>query len=864
MLLRNNKLLTLHEKQGLVYRDNHRFKVVVAGRRWGKSEYSKVEIIKSLRVPNQYVWYVAPSYNMARTIMWRKLKDAVPREWIKKTNDTLMSMLLVNNSLVELKGSDKKDSLRGVGLNKVVVDEAQDNDDEVWYKVLRPTLSDKLGSAVIIGSPRQFNWLYDVYMLGQRGEHYQSGDKVYKNQWASWQFPTITSPYVPESEIEQAKRDMDWKSFSQEYEACHVYTTEVVTIDGIIKQMQDVLVGDELWHVDDSGALVPCKVLHVGPTGQKQILDVKLETGEVITASNEHHFKSGIKKIKLNKLVSADKYPFYYEPISNDEKCAAIVAYNTGDGTICSNKQKYVKKSGEISYYTSYNGAFYSNERNDLEQINRHLHALQIKIKNICIKKNQSSTLPHYQLQISKNDCKKLISLETPVGKKTEKEFCVPTWIMDSSLSVKRAYVAALFGAEGTTPCLSNNNARRILRPIVLSMTKNNGQVADLYFQQIQLILKEHGVESSFSKRNVQNSKNYSVVYYIRITGRKNIYVFLKNIGYLYCKKKQIVAWQWLQYYEAYLEKAKQRKKAIEEQSSGRLTTKEASSIIGVSENNLYALKKSNENGSVIRAGNDFEAFDIWIKNRWNDKLGCLSLKVIEQIERGVQPTMNLLVDSSDHSYLLASGINNYNSFLGMSGRVYYAFDRNTHIRSCNFNPFLPIWVGQDFNIDPMSSVILQPQANGDVHIVDEIMLPNSNSEETSQEIQRRYWRYMDNITLYPDPSGGNRQHAKGESSLQIMRENGLKMQKYRRKAPFVQDRINAVNRMFRSADGTVRMYVDPKCKNLIKGLEQLIYKEGSPDVDKSQGFDHMPDALGYPIELEFSLRKVSTMGLSI
>lgn len=202
-------------------------------------------------------------------------------------------------------------------------------------------------------------------------------------------------------------------------------------------------------------------------------------------------------------------------------------------------------------------------------------------------------------------------------------------------------------------------------------------------------------------------------------------------------------------------------------------------------------------------------------------------------------------------------------SFETMSGRVYYPFDRNIHVGDYPFNPHLEIWIGQDFNIDPMSSVIMQPQENGDVWIVDEVMLFGSNTEETCGEIERRYWRHLNRITVYPDPASQNRQHARGETDLDIFREKGMKKLKYRRKHPFVADRVNAVNRMLRAADGVIRLRVDKRCKETINGLEQTIYIPGSRDVDKKMGVEHPTDALGYCIDLEFPMRKVQVGGMS-
>lgn len=204
-------------------------------------------------------------------------------------------------------------------------------------------------------------------------------------------------------------------------------------------------------------------------------------------------------------------------------------------------------------------------------------------------------------------------------------------------------------------------------------------------------------------------------------------------------------------------------------------------------------------------------------------------------------------------------------SFETMSGRVYHAFDRKVHAkRELAFDPTLPIWIGQDFNIDPMSSVVFQKQRNGELWAIDEIVLPSSNTYELCDELERRYWRYLDQITIYPDPAGAYRGHQRGESDLDIFRERGFRRQKYRRKHPPVADRVNAVNRLLMSANGSVKLYVDPRCKHFINALEQTLYVPGSREVDKKAGVEHAADAGGYCIEFEFPTRKIEILGVSL
>jgi len=413
---RKKEKLRLHPKQFEVFRDGSRFKVVVAGRRWGKTQLAKTKITTKARIPDQLIWYVAPTYRMAKQLMWRELLKTVPQRWIKNINHTDLMIELINGTILECKGADKPDTLRGVGLDYIVLDEFQDMRPEVWDEVLRPTLAATKGCALFIGTPKAFNHLYDKYQNGQKPEFIKSG------LWRSWQFPTITSPFIPQSEIMAAKEEMDQRTFRQEFEA----------------------------------------------------------------------------------------------------------------------------------------------------------------------------------------------------------------------------------------------------------------------------------------------------------------------------------------------------------------------------------------------------------------------------------------------------------SFETMSGRVYYPFDRRVHVKPCPFNPELPIWVGQDFNIDPMCSVIMQPQVNGEIWVVDEIYQRSSNTMEICQELERRYWKHQKQVIIYPDPASSSRQHARGETDLDIFKEHGFETIKKRSKHPRIRDRVNSVNSMLMSSTGEVSLYFDPKAKETIKGVEQTIYKPGTSDVDKSAGTEHPTDALGYPIELERGLHKIKIMGTNL
>ena len=192
-------------------------------------------------------------------------------------------------------------------------------------------------------------------------------------------------------------------------------------------------------------------------------------------------------------------------------------------------------------------------------------------------------------------------------------------------------------------------------------------------------------------------------------------------------------------------------------------------------------------------------------------------------------------------------------SFETYAGRVIYAFSRADHVRRSAYDPNQPLHVGMDFNINPMSATVWQEEGEM-TRQIDEIILPTSNTDELAEEIGRRFGRKgfdpgkpsMDHITIYPDPAGAQRRSsAGGRTDIGILRAFGFTVCAAR-SHPAVRDRMNGMNRHFRSADGRIGATVDPSCRLSIEAYERLVYRDGTGEPDKSQGFDHLVDASGY------------------
>ena len=194
-----------------VFQDTTRFKVIVAGRRCGKSRLSAVALlVEGLRCPQgSAVMYVAPTQGQARQIIWDVLMD-LGRDVIQSSHVNNMDITLINGAKIYVRGSDRPDTLRGVSLTYLVLDEVADIKSETWEKVLRASLSDKKGSALFIGTPKGRNWFYDMYNLGL---------EEVDTDWKSWHFTTRDNPLIDPEEIEGAKKTLSSFSFKQEYEA---------------------------------------------------------------------------------------------------------------------------------------------------------------------------------------------------------------------------------------------------------------------------------------------------------------------------------------------------------------------------------------------------------------------------------------------------------------------------------------------------------------------------------------------------------------------------------------------------------------------------------------------------------------------
>jgi len=192
-----------HTNQQKILDSQSRFRVVMCGRRFGKSELSQIEIITNALV-GKNVAYITPTYQLAR-VFFEKLIKAVPFE----SNKSELSIKFPNEGSVEFFTGERLDNLRGRKFHLVVIDEASfiPNLEEGWLNSIRPTLTDYKGRALFLSTPKGKNFFYSLYLKNGEAD------------WESFKFTTYDNPHIDKTEIDDARTQIPQVVFEQEYMA---------------------------------------------------------------------------------------------------------------------------------------------------------------------------------------------------------------------------------------------------------------------------------------------------------------------------------------------------------------------------------------------------------------------------------------------------------------------------------------------------------------------------------------------------------------------------------------------------------------------------------------------------------------------
>lgn len=204
--------MELNDWQKKVSQNNARFKTIVAGRRSGKTFYVAYEeiIVKEFFKKNKNIWIVAPNYDLTQRV-WDELYSVCVnrlRNWVVQLVNSKGSFKIktVLNTVIEAKSADDPQTLVGKGIDLLIIDEAGKVKAKAWKESLMPTLIDRHGRVVLIGTPKGKNWFYEMYMKGQDGH----------NDYASWRYSSYANNTITKEEIDSLANEMDETEKRQE------------------------------------------------------------------------------------------------------------------------------------------------------------------------------------------------------------------------------------------------------------------------------------------------------------------------------------------------------------------------------------------------------------------------------------------------------------------------------------------------------------------------------------------------------------------------------------------------------------------------------------------------------------------------
>ena len=234
--------VALHPDQLAVFKDPARFKIVVAGRRWGKSRLALYNLfIEALKSESGDVYYIAPTFEQGKRIMWRLMKD-IGKDLIEQAFENTAILRLINGRQIFICGSDRPDAIRGVSMAYAVLDEYASMKPMVWEEIVRPALMDSKGSALFIGTPAGKNHFYDLFIKQQN-----------KDNWKTWQFKSSENPFLDKQEIEDSFGALSSQVARQELEASFESFSSGLFKEEWIKYGEEPKEGDWYVSVDLAG-----------------------------------------------------------------------------------------------------------------------------------------------------------------------------------------------------------------------------------------------------------------------------------------------------------------------------------------------------------------------------------------------------------------------------------------------------------------------------------------------------------------------------------------------------------------------------------------------------------------------------------
>lgn len=282
-------MISLTKAQAEIALDKHRFRVLNCGRRFGKTTLAIEEIKGKIAAGKKHICYIAPTYQQARDIAWEALKKELRGA---DFNESRLEIRIID-CVVVLRGWESIETLRGQAFDFIVIDEAamMRNFDVNWEEIIRPTLTDTIGKAMFISTPKGFNHFYDLF-----------NKELDDTDYRSFHFTTYDNPNIPVEELEKARKEMTEDRFAQEYLA------DFKKASGLVYKefTRDCIYSDEKHNTIEKIAGVD-----FGYTNPSAILTIDRDSDNNYWVSDEW-YRTGKTNIELIEYIKSKGYNAVY------------------------------------------------------------------------------------------------------------------------------------------------------------------------------------------------------------------------------------------------------------------------------------------------------------------------------------------------------------------------------------------------------------------------------------------------------------------------------------------------------------------------------------------------------------------------
>jgi hypothetical protein len=208
-----------------------RFGVLVCHRRFGKTVLGvnvNQQTATMCEKDRPRVAYIGPTYTQGKAVSWDYMQHYARPIPGTAFNQSELRVDYPNGGQARIFGADNPDALRGIYLDRAVLDEFGLHPAKTFSEVIGPTLVDRGGSALFLGTPNGKNQFYEI------AQHAKAREAAGDSDWFFREYKASQTGLLDAAYLAQAKALMTPDEYAQEFECSFeaavkgaIYATEL-------------------------------------------------------------------------------------------------------------------------------------------------------------------------------------------------------------------------------------------------------------------------------------------------------------------------------------------------------------------------------------------------------------------------------------------------------------------------------------------------------------------------------------------------------------------------------------------------------------------------------------------------------------